>query len=133
MWTRWKWKTGNTDLLALLAASARKPEIASDTGAFRRSHFARGKKSEELQPRVDEFLVFSSEGQLLHDWQSAEAEGRARLLGSLAEKARQLAQMLPVGEFNRLEVNGPKARLVAIIEREQSVFVRTSRNPGEKL
>jgi hypothetical protein len=45
----------------------------------------------------------------------------------LSQKARQLAQGLPLGEFDRLEVNGESTRVVAQIQPDRALFVRTSR------
>jgi hypothetical protein len=49
----------------------------------------------------------------------------------LSQKARQLAQGLPLGDFDRVEVNGESGRVVAQIQSDRALFVRTARVPIE--
>lgn len=79
------------------------------------------------RPQVDELLVCSLQGEVLHEWQCTNTNGRVGFLEFLSQKARQLAQGLPLGEFDRLEVNGETIRVVAQIQPDRALFVRTSR------
>jgi hypothetical protein len=45
----------------------------------------------------------------------------------VSHKARQLAQGLPVGDFDRVEVNGVNTRVIAQVQAERALFVRCSR------
>jgi CheY-like chemotaxis protein len=78
------------------------------------------------RPQVDELLVCSLQGEVLHEWQCTNTNGRVGFLEFLSQKARQLAQGLPLGEFDRLEVNGESTRAVAQIQPDRALFVRTS-------
>ncbi len=81
---------------------------------------------EGSEPRVDELLVCSLQGEVLHEWQCHNTNGRVGFLEFLSQKARQLAQGLPLGDFDRLEVTGENCRVVAQIQSDLGLFVRTS-------
>jgi hypothetical protein len=83
------------------------------------------------RPKVEELLVCSLQGEVLHEWQCTNTNGRVGLLEFLSQKARQLAQGLPLGEFDRVEVNGEGSRVVAQIQLDRALFVRTARVPVE--
>lgn len=85
----------------------------------------------QLRPQVEELLVCSLQGEVLHEWKCTNANNRIGLLDALAQKARQLAQGLPLGEFDRLEVNSPQSRIVAQVQSDRSTFLRTSFVPAE--
>jgi hypothetical protein len=85
------------------------------------------------RPQVDELLVCSLQGEVLHEWQCTNTNGRVGFLEFLSQKARQLAQGLPLGEFDRLEVNGKSTRVVAQIQPDRALFVRTSRVAAESV
>ncbi len=125
-----KTRTGNTDLLALLSATARAGSD-TDTGALRLKHAVGQKKVDETQPLIEELLVSARhpEPQAVYAWQTANSKERIEFLQQLSQDARQLAQTLPLGEFERLEVDGPQQRAVAIVREDRFVFVRTSRLP----
>jgi CheY-like chemotaxis protein len=78
------------------------------------------------RPKVDELLVCSLQGEVLHEWQCSNTNGRVGFLEFLSQKAFQLAQGLPLGDFDRIEVNGPTGRVVAQVQADRALFVRTS-------
>lgn len=81
----------------------------------------------ELQPRIDELLVCSVDGDVLHEWQCPNADARVNFLEFLCQKAGLLQRTLPIGEFERFEVNGAQARVVAQLQPERALFLRSSR------
>lgn len=83
------------------------------------------------RPQVEELLVCSLQGEVLHEWKCANANNRIGLLDALARKARQISQGLPLGDFDRIEVNAPQTRIVAQIQADRSTFLRTSLVAGE--
>ena len=87
--------------------------------------------SDASRPQVDEMLVCSLQGEVLHEWRCANPNNRVGLLEFISQKARQLAQGLPIGDFDRLEISGPQTRAVAQIQDDRALFVRTSRVPVE--
>jgi len=87
--------------------------------------------AEASRPRTDELLVCSLQGEILHEWKCANPNGRVTFLEFVSQKARQLAQGLPVGEFDRVEVNAANTRVIAQVQAERGLFVRCSRVPLE--
>jgi hypothetical protein len=85
---------------------------------------------EALRPQIDELLVCSLQGEILHEWKCTNPNSRLGFLEFLSQKARQLAQGLPLGEFDRVEVNGPQVRIIAQLEADRALFVRTSLVPA---
>jgi CheY-like chemotaxis protein len=78
------------------------------------------------RPQIDELLVCSLQGEVLHEWKCTNTNGRVGFLEFLSQKARQLAQGLPLGDFDRLEVNNEAGRVVAQIQPDRALFVRAS-------
>jgi CheY-like chemotaxis protein len=78
------------------------------------------------RPNVDELMVCSLQGEVLHEWHCANPNGRVGFLEFLSQKARHIAQGLPLGAFDRLEVNAAESRVVAQIQADRALFVRTS-------
>jgi len=77
------------------------------------------------RPDVAEFLVFSSQGDLIYEWRCHDVNARVSFLEFLSQKARQLGQGLPMGHFERLEVFGSKSRIITQLENDHAVFVRS--------
>src|SRR5207247_9071057 len=63
------------------------------------------------QPKIDEVLICSSHGDVLYEWQCADANARIRFLQFLSQKSGHLRQGLPVGHFQHLEIEGSSNRL----------------------
>jgi CheY-like chemotaxis protein len=82
---------------------------------------------EEFRPTIDEVLICSIQGDVLYEWQCADANARIRFLQFLSQKSWQMRQGLPIGCFQRLEIESPKNRIVTRIDPDRALFVRTSR------
>jgi CheY-like chemotaxis protein len=106
-------------------------EAASSASEIPRYESERGSQSPESRPRVDELLVCSLQGEVLHEWQCTNTNGRVGFLEFLSHKARQLAQGLPLGDFDRIEVSHTMGRVVAQIQADRALFVRMSFAPVE--
>ena len=78
------------------------------------------------RPEVAEFIIFSSQGDLLYEWQCHDVNARVNFLEFLSQKARLLCQGLPIGHFERFEVFGSKSRIITQMENDHAVFVRTN-------
>jgi CheY-like chemotaxis protein len=87
-----------------------------------------GQLAESLPPptRIEEVLLCSSQGEVLYEWQCPQAEVRLSLLEFLSQKAWQIETVLPVGHFARLEIQTPASRMVARIQSDRGLFVRSS-------
>lgn len=78
---------------------------------------------------IDEVLLCSGQGEVLYEWQCANTDARITLLEFLSQKAWQLGASLPVGRFERMEIQGPEWRAVTQIQSNRGFFVR-SRQPA---
>lgn len=82
-----------------------------------------------LRPRTEELLVCSLHGEVWHSWQCANPNGRVSFLEFVSQKARLIAEALPLGGFDRLEVNALNTRTIAQLQADRALFVRASRAP----
>ena len=80
-------------------------------------------------PTIDEVLICSTQGDVLYEWQCADANARIRFLQFLSQKSWQMRQGLPIGYFQRLEIESPRNRIVTRIDADRALFVRASREP----
>ncbi len=76
--------------------------------------------------RIDELMICSEAGDVLHAWQCGNTDLRISLLEFVSQKARLLQNVLPVGTFDRAEFNGEGARLVAQVGSGRGVVLRSS-------
>jgi CheY-like chemotaxis protein len=83
-------------------------------------------KPEEHRPEVAEFVILSSQADVLYQWQCEDINGRIGFLEFLSQRARQVAQGLPFGEFQRFEVYGSKSRALAQVDTDHAFLVRTN-------
>lgn len=79
--------------------------------------------------RVDEILICSPEGEVIYEWQCQDASGRINFLEFLSQKSRQFGAALEFGAFDRLEVLTPQSKVVAQLQADCGVFVRSSPLP----
>ena len=79
--------------------------------------------------RILETLICSGEGEPLYDADCADVHARVAFLKKIAEQAAELGQILPLGNFDRLEMRFSDARTVAQARPDRLVFVRTANPP----
>lgn len=84
-----------------------------------------------FRPKVEELVICSPQGEVFHEWNCSNTTARVGLLEVIGQKARQLAHRLPLGTFDRLEVNGDCGRVIAQVHSDRAVFLRTVRVPVE--
>jgi CheY-like chemotaxis protein len=75
---------------------------------------------------VIETLVCSEKGELLYEWQCADVIARLVLLQNIAQQAAAIAQEMPFGNFDRLELSLEDGRAVAQTRADRLVFVRVT-------
>jgi CheY-like chemotaxis protein len=85
----------------------------------------------ELPPRVTETLICSGQGAALYTWQCQNINARVALLRQIAQQAAELGKLLPLGNFERLEIQLPDSRAIAQVKPDRMVFVRVA--SGENL
>lgn len=83
-----------------------------------------------FQPKIEEVLICSARGDVLYEWQCQNTNARIGLLEFLSRKSVVLAQGLPVGEFDRLEIQGETSRTVVQIQPARSLLVRSRLVPA---
>jgi CheY-like chemotaxis protein len=84
---------------------------------------------EEQRPEIAEFVILSSQGDVLYQWQCEDINGRISFFEFLSQRARQVAQGLPLGDFERFEVYGSKSRAIAQVDADHAFLVRTNLAP----
>ena len=67
----------------------------------------------ELPPHVAETLICSGQGAALYTWQCPNVNARVALLRQIAQKAMELGELLPLGNFERLEIQLSDSRAIA--------------------
>ena len=65
-----------------------------------------------LVPRIDEMLICSPQGDVLYENHCPNIAQRVNFLEFISQKARQLGQGLPMGCFDRLELEMGTSRVV---------------------
>ena len=87
-----------------------------------------------VPPSVDEFLIVGNRGEVIHCWQCMAPAERVQFMDFVRQKARQVCQGLPVGAFERLEMEGMESRLIIRVEEEHSYLLKANREkPGVQL
>ena len=117
----------NTPLLENELAG--EPGIAPGLGRRPQSSELSPAPMDNVRPTIDEVLVCSTQGDVLYEWQCADANARIRFLQFLSQKSWQMRQGLPIGYFQRLEIESPTNRIVTRIDPDRALFVRASREP----
>jgi CheY-like chemotaxis protein len=79
------------------------------------------------RPKVDEMLVCSAQGDVLYEWQCAHTDLWVNFFEFISQRGQRLAHALPLGEFNRLEIQSGGVRAVVIIANDRGVLVKTHR------
>ncbi len=79
------------------------------------------------RPKVDEMLVCSAQGDVLYEWQCAHTDLWVNFFEFVSQRGQRLSQALPLGEFNRLEIQSGGVRAVVIIANDRGVLVKTHR------
>ncbi len=91
-------------------APATLPERAADAAGF----------------GIEEMLVCTERREVLHEWQCLESEKRLAFLEFVAAKSRQLGEELPLGKFDRLELQSSNGRMVVHWQGNRGVLIRSN-------
>ncbi len=74
---------------------------------------------------IEEFLICSGDGRVLYEWSVRNSELWINFLEFLSQKCRRLAQGLSLGPFQRLEATADGSRLIAVLQENRGVVVRS--------
>ena len=80
-----------------------------------------------FRPKVEEILICSVHGEVLHQWQCPNVDVWVNFFEFVSQRAQRLAQALPLGKFDRLEIQSGDARAVVIIAADRGVMVKTGK------
>lgn len=80
--------------------------------------------------RLEETLICSNSGELLYDAECADPAARTGWLQSIAHQAAQFGGILPLGNFDRLEMPLADGRAVVLARAGRLVYVRVSNTLG---
>ncbi len=77
------------------------------------------------QPQVDELLILSSQGEIIYGWQCPNMDLWVNFFEFVSQRGQRLAQLLPLGDFDRLEIQSGGARAVVLLTPNHGVMVKT--------
>lgn len=111
----------------LMEAARMRDENAAQTAADKPE--AAPEPSAAPATRVMETLICTGSGEPLYHADCADVNARVTLLQRIAEQAVHLAQMLPLGTFDRVEMQFTDERAIAQARLDRLVYVRTVTEP----
>jgi len=79
------------------------------------------------RPDIEEILICSAQGEVLHEWRCAELDQWIKFLEFVSQKSERLAQGVALGDFDRLEILLENARIVVIVAADRGVMVRIAK------
>jgi DNA-binding NarL/FixJ family response regulator len=79
--------------------------------------------------RIEETVLCSGAGEVLHEWESKSLELRLRLLEQVEQQAAQVSTLAAVGRFDRLEILTPEGRIICQVQPDRRLFVRSAGTP----
>ncbi len=79
------------------------------------------------RPKVDEMLILSQQGDVIYEWQCSNVDVWVNFFEFASQRGQRLAQILPLGEFDRLDIQSGGARVVVMVSNDQGVLVKTRR------
>ena len=79
---------------------------------------------EAVTTSLEDVLICSSLGKVLHEWKCRDLAGWLKLMEFIAPSAEQLGPLMSLGDFCQLDIFTPSARLVLIATPEGSALLR---------
>jgi CheY-like chemotaxis protein len=80
----------------------------------------------EQKTRIQEFVLFSGSGEVLHSWQSGQVEQRLALLRQVDAHARGISAVAPVGRLEQLETFQDDTRIVCQVRMDRLLVVAST-------
>lgn len=77
--------------------------------------------------QVDEILICSPQGDVIYEWKCVETDKRIGFLEFVSQKSRQMGQTPGFGRFDRVEILSPKSKLIAQLQPDCGILIRTSK------
>ena len=76
--------------------------------------------------RLMETLICTGQARMLYQWQCYDTNARIELLKKISQYAARLGRLLPLGKFDRLEIQLHASRVVAQVKPDRMVFVQAA-------
>ncbi len=102
------------------------PAAAENCGAETEAAAAEAAVAATPAVRLAETLICTGRGEPLHAWQCANPDARIALFKDVAQQAERLSQILPLGKFDRLELQLTDGRAIVQTRTDRRVFVRVN-------
>lgn len=83
--------------------------------------------------RIEEMMVCSAKGEILYEWQCSNTSDRVSFMEFLSRKSQQLGEGLNLGAFDRLEMEGECARVIAQVTSDRGIFVRAAKGAARRV
>ena len=77
------------------------------------------------RPKVDEVLILSNQGDVIYEWQCRNTDLWVNFFEFASQRGQRLSQLLPLGDFERLEIQSGGARALVMLSNNQGVLVKT--------
>ena len=123
---------GQWEFLLMEAARVRDESAAQTAGsAPGPSRILETPPADALPSRILETLICSGQGRPLYEWQCYDANGRVELLKKISQYAARLGRLLPLGKFDRLEIQLHDSRIVAQVKPDRMAFVQVAVENGK--
>ena len=121
---------GQWESLLMEAARVRDESAAQAAPATAEVNRPSGPASATPSARVMEMLICSGQGEPLYNAHCADVDQRVECLKKITTQAAELAKMLPLGNFDRLEMQFADGRAIAQARADRLVFLRTADLPA---
>jgi hypothetical protein len=106
------------------------PQTVTPPAAVATRPGAAGGDAGGMAARVEETFICSPTGEILYEAQCADAPGRTAWLQSVAQQAGELGNILPLGQFDRMDISFARTRIVSRFRAGSLVYLRVVRGPG---
>ena len=81
-------------------------------------------EAEAVQPKVEEVMICSLQGEVLLEWQCPDERGRLALFEFITQRAKLMNVHLPLGQLERLEASDDRIRAICRIIEDRAFFAR---------
>lgn len=76
--------------------------------------------------RIEEMLVCSKQREVLYEWGCAQTDVRVRFIEHIAQKFHYAVSSLPLGRFDRIEMQSAESRIVVHFQGDTGLLVRSN-------
>ena len=122
---------GQWEFLLMEAARVRDESASQTSDIAEPTRILEPPPADSLPSRLMETLICSGQGRMLYQWQCYDASVRVELLKKISQYAARLGRLLPLGKFDRLEIQLHDSRVVAQVKPDRMVYVQAAADHGK--